>query len=59
MKPIESPITHEAHTIPISSWIESVPSPARTPPKMIVNSPGAMKPMNAAVSAIAMKATSR
>ena len=45
--------------MPISSWIESVPSPASTPPKMIVNSPGATKPRNAAVSAIAMKATSR
>ena len=52
-------MTHEAHVMPIRSWIESVPSPASTPPKMIVNSPGATKPRNAAVSAIAMKATSR
>ena len=58
-KPIASPITHDTHVIPISSWIESVPCPARTPPRMIVNSPGATKPTKAAVSAIAMKATSR
>jgi hypothetical protein len=59
MNPIESPITIEIQTIPMRSQIESVPSPARTPPKMIVNSPGAMNPRKAAVSAIAMNATSR
>ena len=45
-------------TMPISGMIEIVPSPAITPPRMTVNSPGAMKPTNAPVSRNAIAPTS-
>ena len=58
-KPIVSPITIATQTMPINSTMLSVPSPASTPPMITANSPGAMKPSAAAVSAAARNATSR